>query len=789
MKRAWLYLCICVIMSCAFGNAEGAETTPADSLFEAALSTVGQASLDESIKAFEQVIRTDRKYVPAYGELAKLYMAFKTPKARQDAERAIKEAIRLTPDQVEYQVTYGELLRQKGFWHASDQVATRILETYPNYAPADYLRGEESLEQYLGADHAHRASSQYAKEDLERAEFHLGRCIALDPNHKAGYYKLGLLYLESDRPARMMGLMKRLLRRYPEDADGLLYCALGYRHLGDWTNTERYFAQALQHVEPALWGVMHDLEHIVTAAEQPLVIPAKAADYAQSRIERERFWRKQNPLILTEYNERILEHYSRVAYAKLRYSNLRRDIVGYETDQGKTYIRFGHPLLVRRGGARASGPIAEKHHPLLVRRGWASGPIDESHRNERDENPENRPRSDGEGFFDRSRLPRFPVGQSHFFSPPKETWYYEGFEVTFETYDVRGKWRFGGYTLEETLAMMDRGQNPIPSGSDVFKKQEPRFIDPYKQFKYQPPHLIAAFREGEHTRVELAYALPTERLDIRAEGVDLVDGLFLFDPHWDEVHRNVKNLEKLTPLGADSLRKSYLLAQHIVQVKPGTYNLVAELRDRRTNAIGAVRALHTCTIPDTGLAISDLLLASQIDTRTSFPESRRDLQITPNPLRTYTRSDPVFLYLELYNLTRDHFGRTHFDIAYRISLPDRREVDPGLFMALDARSDTVQIVSLFDPDAAPHEMPQLQVQYRLPKHNQLREELKHLRGLQDRVETTVSAEYEGDRADDFTFLEIDIHQLPAGIYALTVTISDRHTGQSVDQSLLFRVIE
>lgn len=485
------------------------------------------------------------------------------------------------------------------------------------------------------------------------------------------------------------------------------------------------------------------------------MLPSKDKGEQEISIERERFWRKQDPLYLTKSNERILEHYSRVAYANLRFSKPRRDIKGYETDQGKTYIRFGRPLM--RGD----------RSPLALLPGGSGG-------------------TDPEAFFDdRSFIPNLG-GQSYSVSSGKETWYYEGYQVTFETYDPRGKWRFGGYFLDEILAMMDQGLDPIPSGSNVFHKQKPRFIDPFKQIKYQPPHLITAFKERDHLRVELAYALPKDRLDIRSDAVDLTDGLFLFDENWDKVQEEVRDITYLPSLGTDSIQAKYLLSYRTVRLKPGDYNLVTEILDRRTKAIGAVREVHQFTSPDTGLAVSDLLPASHIEPLKMFPESRGDLFIRPNPLRTYRPSDPVFLYLEVYNLNRNTFGNTRFDIAYRVSIPKQKEIDPGLFAVLDAQKDTLEVMSIRDPET--DEVSHVRVTYRLPKQNQVREILSRMRDTKNRVETTVSAEYEGNRTNDFTYLEINVAQLPEGIYQLTVTITDRQTQQTVEKYMHFRVV-
>ena len=60
--------------------------------------------------------------------------------------------------------------------------------------------------------------------------------------------------------------------------------------------------------------------------------------------ERVRFWRKRDPLYLTAFSERRMEHYGRVAYANLRYGQRLKGIPGWQTDRGKAYIKFGRYL-------------------------------------------------------------------------------------------------------------------------------------------------------------------------------------------------------------------------------------------------------------------------------------------------------------------------------------------------------------------------------------------------------------------------------------------------------------
>ena len=60
------------------------------------------------------------------------------------------------------------------------------------------------------------------------------------------------------------------------------------------------------------------------------------------------FWKERDPLNLTHYNERLLEHYTRVAYSNLRFSVPKLNVTGWKTDRGTVIIRYGIPQDVIR---------------------------------------------------------------------------------------------------------------------------------------------------------------------------------------------------------------------------------------------------------------------------------------------------------------------------------------------------------------------------------------------------------------------------------------------------------
>ena len=99
-----------------------------DSLFRNALAQVGQVSPEVSIKAFEKVLKEDWEFAPAHYQIAKLYIEMNTPLTRQSARNALNEAMRLDPENNDYQMTLGELLSRQGFTFNAERHYRKLAE-------------------------------------------------------------------------------------------------------------------------------------------------------------------------------------------------------------------------------------------------------------------------------------------------------------------------------------------------------------------------------------------------------------------------------------------------------------------------------------------------------------------------------------------------------------------------------------------------------------------------------------------------------------------------------------
>ncbi|MCY3764685.1 MAG: GWxTD domain-containing protein [Gemmatimonadetes bacterium] len=785
------FLCI---GPCFIRSIEAFKQSDAASLYEAALVQVESVSVEESLKAFRRVLKEDQDHAQAHYEIAKLYMSLDTPMDRQSARNALDEAIRLDPGNGDYQLTFGELLGKQGLWLNAERHYERVCETHPErFSEAAYMVGFFAMQAFLkyidmehidvtvgaGGPSYHLFKwEEFGSRDREKALAFLTRSIDADPGFREAYYDLGLIHYENRNPKGLVTASELCLDQYPADKYALLYCGLGYQGMGEWETAQVYYRRALERMSEQERALMESVDGIATQVEISALDSISKTDTTRNgwtdSLERVRFWRKRDPLYLTAFSERRMEHYGRVAYANLRFGQRLKGIPGWQTDRGKAYIKFGRYLKKK------------------AQRPEIGGGVDSF-----------------EGTFRRD------------FHGGDETWIYEGFSISFVNSDGLDSWRFD--TRPGRISARYR-----------FNHHPAHFIDPYGHHKYRIPYQAAIFKDGDSHRMELAYALPKFNVSASDSNTTIAieNGVFVFDEDWDEVYRKHSDLKlrwpELTPSGypvADSLRNSHLVFQLAFKVPNSRYNLVGEVRDRTRGSIGTFRERRRSETLDSLFSMSDLLLATRIESRTPFPEGRTDLTIVANPQRTYHRSEPAFIYLEVYNLERDEFGRSEYEISYRLGRPEQKKIDPYLYLAqrlpevgrhlevtreirtsqtgmrrpvraTEGEEEPQRGLPVTPPLVVPDYFDKqrkdeltYRVRYVFPEEDELSSRIKEKGRTKEGAETTITARYEGDREDDFTYLQIDLSHVPAGVHRLSVTVKDMHTDQVASRDEWIRVID
>ena len=807
MKALVLLILTCLIAAPAW-------TSEVDSLYHAALSRMNEIEPKESVEEFKQVLKKNGKHAPSLAQLTRLYIRLDTPEFRRRAVEASEKAIRNEPENLQYQLLHGEALWNRGFQREAKAHYEKVIEKFPNAAEAAYDAGRHIFGEYMiTRDRVipqRRAIRTFAKNEYDQAVMLFEKSLEVDPDYQDSYYLLGLAHLEHRRIPVMQRVIKRMMRRFPGDVNAQLFMAYSHQLKGELLEANKLYEQAIAAMNPEQRKMMESVDLIASKEDNARIAKAMQVgddgEWKDSAALKE-FWNKNDPLFLTNHNERRMEHYGRVAYANLRFSVPARNIEGWKTIRGQTYIKYGK--------------------------------------------------------YQRRTTGVFPMF--------KETWYYGGYRFTFQSVNGVDGWGFAGEVgpsstvdviggdpnalrtrnvdatqVDQTLFRKSTNTRWASSkmrdeyfeiqNRAAFKKKEARFVDPFQKRKYSMPYQITAFRAGKNMRMEIAYAIPTGKLKANDDQMIVMDdGLFMFDYRWQDIYRNIRPLGQEKPKGGNA--PQYLLSQRAMELPQGTYNIVVEVGDRISGSIGTFRAERLLTVSQSSLDMSDLLLAKKIELVKPFPEKRMDLRIAPNPLRAYRTGQSAFVYLEIYNLKKDEFGRTQYEISYNISVPKKEEVNPAMFGAValkqargllivptaeelaqmeteDERSSSDILAAGdaldgVDVETAEGEMQDqedlvgdamtggeenlradtvdFEVQYMPAERNLMAESVEALRRAGQRGSTSITSVYAGDKSDDFTFLEIDLSKMPRGVYKLEVAVTDMQIKKRAKRRAIFRV--
>ena len=682
------------LLCCIFGTNLARGETTIDVMFQSAVEQVGKVSRAESIVAFEEIISKDKNYAPAYNALANLYLQANTVNDRQRAAQMILKAIMIDPNNAEYRLTRGKIWWHQGFrFRALDQFKnvmkkhpenTDVLNSLGMFLVYDFLSQKDrraplkemDMRSIIFNDFKRMAMrpkikdfKTFAQEAKQEAVQVLRKSIELDGTNQQPYYFLGILYFEDEDWYAFQTLMQDLYAQYPDDKNALLFCGFAAYQIGEFDESHEYYQRALDLMSVEERELLESIDLLVSEEDQASRDTTQTID---ALLEREMFWKRQDPLYLSDFNERKMEHFGRIAYSNLRFRRFSDDVEGWQTDMGKTYIKFGR---YRRRVTTNKGT-------------W-----------------------DSEEVLDAAMM---------------EFWYYENFQIKFcgTTDDIwnfcGGSWygvsqrlsigasvfreydfgdklpllamvaeKYPKETMRQTFARLPR--TPQEASHHILKKIEQRFVDPYLYRKYILPHQIAAFEERDSVRVELSYMIPKDRLTENFETgkVSFWDGVFFFDEQWNDVYNDRESRtftlppQKPAQNAAAQHRNDHLLVSRTLSVPQGSYHFSVEFMDQTSGLIGIARDEKQYVYDDETFHLSDLMVGSDIQAKKALPESHDDLLITPNPVRTFSPSEPVFIYLELYDLQRDAFGSTQYEISYTIGKPEVDTLSPTLFASQD----------------------------------------------------------------------------------------------------------
>ena len=746
------------------------DRTLVQNLYSEGMDLFDSDRLDEAAAKFRAVIEIDRKHAPSYVGLGHVYLKGGDLKA---AERAFMDARRRKHDFAPAYNGFGLVWREKpkGLYTAIDyfkkalQYNRNYLEARYHIAEARYALGEHDVkreaEKLLEMDAtfapAHRLLGEWYetfKQDHLRAAEHYERYVSLQPDDLDITLRLAGALGKVGEYARVVKLMRRQMLNHPDAIEVSPVLGNAYIELDSLDLAEVAFSRYLEVCEPAERILYEDIR-LLASPEEYESFGLAPDRYAYLT----RFWGDRDPDLTTAANERRLEHYRRVWFARRHFSRSKQP---WDT-RGEVYVRFGEPDHRSRSDwvnfqqsldvQRVKEALAGQIHGAATASSWGDILVAFPVRSIRG-------LQDLGGFMAPAYRPVL-ANQMDTSMVPWESWVYVnsgvggGMEVTFTEEMLNGAFDFAPPPVDVDIDIRKLAMFSRLSPKNVSMRTAARTPNYYQPPENEDPlefyYDLADFRG----RVEAASALEVYAgiPQKMAQYLEAEDATFL------DVERTVAVLNKETGTvyrvqgdvrfrrPGDVRKQQGAFVPDVVRldVPPGHYRMEVKARDKRTGRRGRYRQMiQVEAYPETGLRMSDLELAWRItEDGADGKFSKGELYVVPMPTRTYGKGHGVYVYYEIYNLSGDTFGRTRYRVAYTVGDKGKSEV-----------SNIARLV--------------------------------RLRGNR-RVEVEVASEQVGTEPTEVEYVALQLGHQNDGRQVLQVAVTDLNSGETVTKDAAFVV--
>ena len=496
----------------------------------------------------------------------------------------------------------------------------------------------------------------------------------------------------------------------------------------NYVQAQDLFEQYIRTLPEKEQALFTDIGYV--ASDKDLKAYQRLSGNAKEEMKR-RFWIRTDPSPLTQVNERLIEHYRRVAYARVNFGEGRFPW----DDRGEVYVRFGAPDHISSSGDMQL----------------------EMDRDVQDAR---------QNFVNRRRLSLQVTPGQPIFPVPRDTWWTywvytdldKGTEFTFVRRFNRHIYDFA--PMPDGLGVGIMADLMAYQGQMVFNELVSKKPWIYREDFSQLPidffYYPAAFRGAEgKTRLEIYYGLPASEMarlpvDESTDRVLLDRGLALFDSLWVEQHRIHDQLTFTMPSKQQILDNAFIPGVMAFDVRPGSNYLALQVRDvvsGKSQVYQQALVIDDFSDRET-LLMSDIELAFWIGPTDQEGEFvKQGLRVVPMASKAFRANQTAFVFFEIYNLEKDTFGQTKYEIEYVFQTQEK-----GIAPVRALRG--------------------------LGRMLKLQEKSK---------EVTVSYEQTGNISEEVAYVELDLQDVSPGAQKVSVEITDRVADQKVRKEILFEI--
>ena len=182
------------------------------------------------------------------------------------------------------------------------------------------------------------------------------------------------------------------------------------------------------------------------------------------------------------------------------------------------------------------------------------------------------------------------------------------------------------------------------------------------------PTNFSYFQQG--TDVVFYFAVPLPELAIDRDRSRYRKGLVIYDREWNEVTRRAEEMGAVVARrpGASPEGEWYLVDLFRVRMQPGEYHYALQVDDLVGDGVGIRKGtVRVRRFAPTELDLSDPVLSAEVFEGASAPRFvRYGRTVVPLPGRRFLRTQPLWLYYEVYNLQADASRRLDFRVDYTV---------------------------------------------------------------------------------------------------------------------------
>lgn len=617
MKRILQYCIILLSFYLTFNQPAAAQKifSKENILHKSAMEEFEKGRIDEAEKLFRLSV-SEYNYPASYFQLGKLYKQKETVKGNILARKYFEMAIQRDPGNIEYRKALAVILEKNSSKMAFD-VYKKILELDEKNTDALFNMGrikENDYYEYINSVFQEPESpalsyDKFANADFDEAEKYFIASIKTNPRFIDSYNHLALLYIEAGKPDKALKYLNLLKEKESPAKESFLILGLTYYLLSKTDSSNFAFNKA--------FGLMDESEKTVYTNLSSKYFSEVNDKKAEPETTTAGSWNPEDPLYLTKYNERLLEHYVRVAYSDLRFSVIKKNIQGWETDRGEILVRYGIPEARIRYRPQIS---AGGNTSLLLKTDLWIYPDKVF------------------GFTD-----DYWTGNFRFSAPNPSGRHHSQFAGDSETF------------------IQDLRRNEPESYT-------PKFNGPV----IEVPFIVSQFGNltdpnNSNTTIVVSYAVESEELSVQKwRKKNYYDvGLFILDKQFNIIRKKLDYIREFSPglnlnLG---LEKNYIVKSVETEYTTNSLNFAFELIRNKDKAVSTNH--DPLVIKDFSggeFKMSDILLCENISRNNkSLPVHRANYYLLPNPFKIFKSINNIYLYYEVYNLVKNENGTSDFE--------------------------------------------------------------------------------------------------------------------------------